>query len=368
MRLHGLALTHAVRPGADSVEPGRGGAVEHLQDLLAPGARGSAPKEPAGTRAACSTSVYVFQPTTLYSAGGHPTTKRVPLTRTNASRSCRAMPPKDRAERSSFGGDETFRLGSERSTAEAAVARSTVAAAPARWRRCCVLEPTDHGSLQRGVVSAVPATEGVLRVQRTRGCSSRDASAASARLASTAKSERDDARGGAPNAARFRGPREATALVATMLGAVCVRRCVRSTTGGRARVDAPSTTLAVSKPRDFFDFRLPLELWNVHVRGEARPAFTKKRFDENEQRRPRSQISGAAHTTDAHGSRAKTLRHSTSAAMGAQASRCVETRARNRKRDLDAQASVARAFADVAVINMEKHLPDPADPRGASAP
>ena len=203
----------------------------------------SAPKEPIGTRAACSTSVYVFQPTTLYSAGGHPTTKRVPLTRTNASRSCRAMPPKDRAERSSFGGDETFRLGSERSTAEAAVARSTVAAAPARWRRCCASssQPTMAAS------SAVsfppyPATEGACCAsERTRGASSGDASAASARLASTAKSASATTHAEVPRTPPgVRGPREATAIVATMLGvcSVCVddaSTCARRRAVARAR-------------------------------------------------------------------------------------------------------------------------------------
>ena len=49
--------------------------------------------------------------------------------------------------------------------------------------------------------------------------------------------------------------------------------------------------------------------------------------------------------------------------MGAQASRCVETRARKRKRILDAQAGVAFPGLPfkVARILAEKHLPDPAD-------
>ena len=49
--------------------------------------------------------------------------------------------------------------------------------------------------------------------------------------------------------------------------------------------------------------------------------------------------------------------------MGAQASRGVESRARKRKRDLDAQAGVAFPGLpfDVAVFLVEKHLPDPAD-------
>jgi hypothetical protein len=49
--------------------------------------------------------------------------------------------------------------------------------------------------------------------------------------------------------------------------------------------------------------------------------------------------------------------------MVAEASRGVETRARKRKRDLDAQAGVAIPGLpfDVAVSIVEKHLPDPAD-------
>jgi acyl CoA:acetate/3-ketoacid CoA transferase alpha subunit len=51
------------------------------------------------------------------------------------------------------------------------------------------------------------------------------------------------------------------------------------------------------------------------------------------------------------------------AAMVAEASRGVETRARKRKRDFDAQAGVAIPGLpfDVAVSLVEKHLPDPAD-------
>jgi len=49
--------------------------------------------------------------------------------------------------------------------------------------------------------------------------------------------------------------------------------------------------------------------------------------------------------------------------MVAEASRGVETRARKRKRDVDAQAGVAIPGLpfDVAVSLVEKHLPDPAD-------
>ena len=55
--------------------------------------------------------------------------------------------------------------------------------------------------------------------------------------------------------------------------------------------------------------------------------------------------------------------HAMSAAMGAQASRGVETRARKRKRDRDAQVGVAIPGLpfEVAVFLVEKHLPDPAD-------
>ena len=49
--------------------------------------------------------------------------------------------------------------------------------------------------------------------------------------------------------------------------------------------------------------------------------------------------------------------------MVAEATRGVETRARKRKRDLDAQAGVAipGLSFDVVVSIVEKHLPDPAD-------
>ena len=49
--------------------------------------------------------------------------------------------------------------------------------------------------------------------------------------------------------------------------------------------------------------------------------------------------------------------------MVGEASRGVETSARKRKRDLDAQAGVAipGLSFDVAVSIVEKHLPDPAD-------
>ena len=49
--------------------------------------------------------------------------------------------------------------------------------------------------------------------------------------------------------------------------------------------------------------------------------------------------------------------------MVAEATRGVQTRARKRKRDLDAQAGVAFPGLpfDVAVSLVEKHLPDPAD-------
>ena len=49
--------------------------------------------------------------------------------------------------------------------------------------------------------------------------------------------------------------------------------------------------------------------------------------------------------------------------MVAEATRGVETRARKRKRDLDAQVGVVIPGIpfDVAVSLVEKHLPDPAD-------
>ena len=67
---------------------------------------------------------------------------------------------------------------------------------------------------------------------------------------------------------------------------------------------------------------------------------------------------------DARGARAtKREVHAASALMVAEASRSVETRARKRKRDVDAQAGVAIPGLpfDVAVSLVEKHLPDPAD-------
>jgi orotate phosphoribosyltransferase-like protein len=68
------------------------------------------------------------------------------------------------------------------------------------------------------------------------------------------------------------------------------------------------------------------------------------------------QISGAKRTTT------RAL-HAARAAMVAEATRGVETRARKRKRDLDAQVGVAIPGLpfDVAVSLVEKHLPDPAD-------
>ena len=55
--------------------------------------------------------------------------------------------------------------------------------------------------------------------------------------------------------------------------------------------------------------------------------------------------------------------HASPASMVAAASRGAMTRARKRKRDLDAQAGVAIPGLpfDVAVSLVEKHLPDPAD-------
>ena len=55
--------------------------------------------------------------------------------------------------------------------------------------------------------------------------------------------------------------------------------------------------------------------------------------------------------------------HASPAAMVTAASRGAMTRARKRKRDVDAQAGVAIPGLpfDVAVSLVEKHLPDPAD-------
>ena len=55
--------------------------------------------------------------------------------------------------------------------------------------------------------------------------------------------------------------------------------------------------------------------------------------------------------------------HVAPSAMVTEATRGVETRARKRKRDLDAQAGVAipGLSFDVVVSIVEKHLPDPAD-------
>ena len=92
-----------------------------------------------------------------------------------------------------------------------------------------------------------------------------------------------------------------------------------------------------------------------------------REFDENEQRRhvfPRISDLGRGSHNDARGVRATARAlHAAPAAMGAQASRYVETRARERKRDLAAQAGVAIPGLpfDVAVSLVEKHLPDPAD-------
>jgi hypothetical protein len=73
--------------------------------------------------------------------------------------------------------------------------------------------------------------------------------------------------------------------------------------------------------------------------------------------------SGGTHN-DSRGARVTTRAvHAASALMVAEASRGVETRARKRKRELDAQAGVAFPGLpfDVAVSLVEKHLPDPAD-------
>jgi hypothetical protein len=89
-------------------------------------------------------------------------------------------------------------------------------------------------------------------------------------------------------------------------------------------------------------------------------------FSSSVLRRTRSQISdlGRGTHSDAREARATTREvHAAFAAMGSQTSRDVKTRARKRKRDLDAQAGVAFPGLPfhVAVSIVEKHLPDPAD-------
>jgi hypothetical protein len=95
----------------------------------------------------------------------------------------------------------------------------------------------------------------------------------------------------------------------------------------------------------------------------------KRRENENHEKAPTnnddrvfgSEISGAARTT----TRAA---HAAPAAMVAEATRGVETRARKRKRDLDAQAGVAFPGLpfDVAVSLVEKTPARSRGPRGAS--
>ena len=74
--------------------------------------------------------------------------------------------------------------------------------------------------------------------------------------------------------------------------------------------------------------------------------------------------SGARHNNDARGAR-KTTRpvHAARHAMVVDPARGVQTRARKRKWDRDAQVGVAIPGLpfDVALSIVEKHLPDPAD-------
>ena len=64
-----------------------------------------------------------------------------------------------------------------------------------------ILEPLDHGSLERGVASAVPGHGGtVLRVRQGEGCLVGRRVRASRQREEREERERDEARGGAPNA------------------------------------------------------------------------------------------------------------------------------------------------------------------------
>jgi hypothetical protein len=86
--------------------------------------------------------------------------------------------------------------------------------------------------------------------------------------------------------------------------------------------------------------------------------------DENETTTTISDLRSGGTHSDSRGARVTTRAvHASPAAMVAAASRGAMTRARKRKRDLDAQAGVAIPGLpfDVAVSLVEKHLPDPAD-------
>ena len=304
VRLHGLALTHAVRPGADSVEPGRGGAVEHLQDLLGPArVRGRTHRD---ARRLFHETCTCSSPPPCTRRGTPRRPKRVPLTRTNASRSCRAMPPKDRAERSSFAGRNVqARLG--RSTGEAAVARSTVAAAPARWRRCCASssQPTMAAS------SAVsfppyPATEGVLRVGEDEGCLvPRRVRRVRASRQHREERERDDARGGTPNAARRSGSSrgDRTRRDHARRG-VCSALCALD--DGRSRGSTrPRPPSRCQNQGIFLTFGCRWNFGDVHVRGEARQ-HSRKSVSTKTNNDDQDLGSRARHTQPTRGSRAKT--------------------------------------------------------------
>ena len=82
----------------------------------------------------------------------------------------------------------------------------------------------------------------------------------------------------------------------------------------------------------------PME-WETCTYAAKRGQQSRKSVSTKTNNDDRDLRSRARHTQPTRGSRAKTRTgHSTSAAMGAQASRGVESRGRKRKRDLDAQA------------------------------
>lgn len=107
-----------------------------------------------------------------------------------------------------------------------------------------ILEPLDHGSLERGVASAVPGHGGsVLRVRQREGCLVGRRVRASRQREEREERERDEARGGAPNATwRSGSPRGDRARRDHA-------RCgVRSKTGVSVALDIPrGVNLEISK-------------------------------------------------------------------------------------------------------------------------
>ena len=127
--------------------------------------------------------------------------------------------------------------------AAASVARSTAAAASARWRRCCA--SWSHSTMAASSAVSPPPYPGTVGAccacARARGASSGDASArlASAKSAKSASATKHAEVPRTPPGVR--GLREATAHVATMLGAVCARSQARSTRAG--------VSVALDQPR-----------------------------------------------------------------------------------------------------------------------